>query len=432
MNYIKYSINLLLFCIFPLRLLLVWLPMQGYPILATFIAMIEFLCIIILLFDTIFFGRNVRKNIPLWFFNVLYWIFSAYLLYYIIIQPLMPRQFMLQVPLENKDVIQNIITIGMVCPLISNYLRYVNNIQFSKMASIFLYFVLIIYIIIEDVKVYFFLKTTDEVYASDYGLVDALTIGQYSIMAFIFGYWARNEWTSNKIINSLIIWLMFLFTFILLLVLTQRGPILFFVITFLILFLVEKGINVHSLSLIVVSIWFLTIFYDELLSLISSISPEIVGRFLSILGDGGSGRFGDTNSEYYLAFEQISNNPYWGSYFRTLSGFVGGRYGNYPHNFVLELLMTFGVIFTIPFLWVTWCAIKNSYYAIRNHYTNGVWGLLLFNILLCHLTSYTICFDVHFWCSIALALSIRVKKGDKRYRHRIRLASWNQEVLPAQ
>lgn len=407
MNLTKIAINTLLLCVFPIRLLIVWMPILGYPHVATFFAMIEYLCILYLILQSFSFHNKANKAFS-WYY-LLYWIYSLFLIYYIIIHPLIPRDSMLSIPLKDSRVIQDIITIGLICPLIAKFHVCVDYIRFSKISAILLYGILIIYALTQNIAVYTFIRSLDNDMLGDYGLVSALVLGQYISMAFFFSLWVKDYWTSNKTINSIIFVITLLFTLFFLLILTQRGPMLFFLLTLLYYIYSRYSINFKTIFTILVFIALFIIFFNDIVLVVRSISPDIVDRFLSIQEDGGSGRFGDDNSVYYLAIRQIRESPFVGSYFRLVSGSIG-HYGSYPHNFILELLMTFGLVFTLPFIWLVLIAVRNSYKEIHIMSPVGVFGLVYIYIYLSLLTSHSIALDVQAWSSLALILSIKKNK----------------------
>lgn len=411
MSTTKIAINTLFFCVFPIRFLILWMPLLDLTYIATFFALVEYVSILVLMFDL--FSNHTKSIKLLSIFFFIYWIYSAYLIYYIVISPQLPRDAMLGVPIANSRVFQEIISIGLICPLIAKYHGYVNYIFISKASAVFLYIILILYSLTQNIAVYAFVRDLNDTLLSDYGLVSAFFVGQYAIIAFFFCLWAKDAWSHNKVINNLIIIVAFSFTLFLLLLLNQRGPVLFFFLTILFYYYSKHKTNLKTVLTFLLFMGLVAIFYNDIILIIRSFAPDIIDRFMAIQDDGGSGRFGDDNSLYYLAIQQIKESPLIGSYFRVLSSSVG-HYGSYPHNFILELLMTFGLVFTIPFLWLLLIATKNSKTLLYTKHPMGVFGLIFIYIYLSHLTSHSIIFDAQVWCSLALMLSVKkqvIKNG---------------------
>lgn len=413
MKLTKNAINTLLFCVFPGRLIIIWMPLLGYSFVASFVALIEYLCLLLLLVQS--FSFKMKPNKYLGVFFLLYIIYSLYLIYYTVINPQIPRGDMLAVPIDDFGVFKDIIIIGLSCYFASKYWESVDFVLLSKISTIVLYSLLIIYAITQPITTYTFIRSLNDDVLADYGLISALVLGRYVAMAFFFALWAKDYWFRNKILNNIIIVFAFLLSLLFLLILTQRGPMLFFLVTILIYFFARYRISAKIIVPILLFILVFYIFFNDILLVINRISPEIVDRFLSIQDDGGSGRFGDDSSVYSLAIHQIKDGTFFGSYFRLLSG--SGFYGSYPHNFILELLMTFGFVFTIPFLWILFIAVRKSYMVIGMKSSIGIFSIFLIYIFLTLLTSHSIAFDPQVWCSLVIILSINnnfIINGKKR------------------
>jgi len=166
------------------------------------------------------------------------------------------------------------------------------------------------------------------------------------------------------------------------------------------------------ISVLAISVLFI-LFGDSISQLISKYDISLFERFLNISEDGGSGRFGDSDAEYNLAFKQISEGPLFGTYFRITTV----RIGDYPHNFILELLMTFGMVFTMPFLIICWYGLKRSFRAIKNNLPIGVFCMVFINIYGAHLTSYSIAASDTMW--LILAMVVGCKSMDEMEKPKI-------------
>ena len=68
--------------------------------------------------------------------------------------------------------------------------------------------------------------------------------------------------------------------------------------------------------------------------------------------------------------------------------------------------MTFGLVFTIPFLLLLWHGIKNCYYAIRNNMEIGALGLLFLFQFTEKLMSESLVLDTVSWVLMAMMLCI--------------------------
>ena len=406
---IRPLVFILLFCVFPARVFIHWVPILGYPLVATGIVLIQYICIALLVIHSIIDRNSSRLGRKYKLMFILYWIYNAYLVYYILINPQMPRDMMAQAPENTFGMIQSIIETSLVMAMAAAYQHYLNAKLFIKVAAAFMTFVVFTYALTTDISMYLFEKTltgtaSNNFDISEYGLIDSLTMGEFVSMAFLFNFFARNSWSRKRQVNQVIFWFTSIVLFLLLAIFGQRGPVLWLIVTILFYYFAcgKLGKNILVTTAVVGGI--VVLFGDALLGLMAKYDITLIERFMSIGDDGGSGRIGSDDSEYTLAFKQIMEGPLFGSYFRTT---IGSRVGHYPHNFVLELLMTFGIVFTIPLLWILWHAVKKSYYACRYNEPLAVFCIIFVNVYLCHLTSYTIVNSTNMWVLLAMVLCVR-------------------------
>lgn len=146
------------------------------------------------------------------------------------------------------------------------------------------------------------------------------------------------------------------------------------------------------------------VFSDDIVLLLfqSDFSSGLLERFSNIQNDGGSNRLGESDSEYVVALKQISENPFFGSYFRSLG--KGFAYGHYPHNFILESLMTFGLLFSIPLMLMIYKAIVQALNSMKTT-TFSIVALMLIFFILCYLTSGSMFLANEFWLPLALTIA---------------------------
>lgn len=406
MKGIRVIIFVLLFCVFPARIVVHWMPLIGVPMVSTVISLIEYSCIAFLLSKLLLDTNRNRRGYLYYFLYLLYWIYSAYLVYYIIINPLIPRNLMAHVSESNFDIILSIMEVGLLIPVVVNYQHYLNFDLFAKSSTLFVFFVLLIYSIKNDMSLYIYERTLP-IYEQtrfnigEYGMISSQMMGEFCSIAFLFNLTVRTKWTHNSIRNNTIFVVVSFFICLLLFLFSQRGPVLFLIVTLLLYFYAKGSIGKVLIITFLMVLLILYLFGDALSSIISKYELSLIERFLNIGEDGGSGRFGDEESEYNLALKQILQEPIFGTYFRTI---IGSRIGNYPHNFILELLMTFGLAFTIPFLLICWKGIRISYYIIRNNLPMTAFCLIFLNVYACHLTSYTIANSNNMWLLLAMVV----------------------------
>ena len=406
----KIALFALLFCIIPSRVLIQWLPLLGLPFVSTSIVLVEYASLLYLLVNMMAGKKKASSNSKLFKGTyILYWIYSAYLIYYVIINPQMPRELMAHITGDNVDFVRSFIVMGLIIPVAVSYRDYLDYRTFAKISTLFMAIVLLAYTLTHDMTIYLYEKTltgraSAEFDFGDYGMISSLTMGEFTSIAFFLSFSVKDKWFQNKLLNTIIFALLSSLFVFLLLIFSQRGPVLFLVITILFYYYskgkIGKTLTIVALLVGVVAI----IFGDAIAQLISKSDFTLVERFLNIQEDGGSGRFGSSDSEYSLAFNQIMDGPLFGSYFRMTNA---SRFGDYPHNFILELLMTWGFVFTIPFLIICWYAVKRSFYSIKHDLPMVSFCLLFINVYSCHLTSFSIAASTNMWLLLAMVVADR-------------------------
>lgn len=419
---IQYLIFILLFCIFPARVLIHWVPILGYPRVATGIALIQYICIALLMVHAMKRKSVITaKGRKYKLLCALYWIYNVYLFYYIIINPQIPQEMIVQAFDSFPRMIQSVIETSLVIAIVTTFQYYLNVKLFAKVAAAFMVIVGGIYVLTVDISMYLYQKTLlgaefDNFNIVEYGLIDGQTMGDFISMAFLFNFYVRNNWSVNRLINQVIFWSISVMLILFLFILGQRGPILWMGVTLLFYYFscgqLRKIIIVTTISIIGIVI----LFGGTISGLMEKYDITLIERFMNISEDGGSGRFGSSDSVYSLAYKQIMESPLFGSYFRITKGrFMGA----YPHNFILEFLMTFGVIFTIPLLWILWYAVKNTYYACRYSEPLAIFCIIFINVYLCHLTSFTVVNSTNMWVLLAMALCVRPNYANKTLRPKV-------------
>lgn len=270
--------------------------------------------------------------------------------------------------------------------------------------------------------VFYFSHFSIAIYGMLYGLSDSekealapegfsggLAMGGIISLAYCCNLFLLNKWTSKRNWNRVITITIALILFYIQFMLVERGPILSLFAVTVFFFVCRKRIRGWNIGLLIVVFALLYLFMDEVVSFLSQISGSTVMKFADIFEGGGSGRFGSSDAIFPSAVRQISKDPLFGTYFRLLYGFF---VNSYPHNFILEFLMTFGLFFSVPLFYLMYKAVRKTY-----NYVDMpcfLFGLLFVNRSLNHLTSGTIIDDKLFWISFAIILSSNYKLNNKR------------------
>ncbi|MBQ7442862.1 MAG: hypothetical protein IJS59_03215 [Bacteroidaceae bacterium] len=296
--------------------------------------------------------------------------------------------------------------ISIFCSVITLYQNFIDYTFFLKISTIFLTAMLIIHAAVGNMSFYLmqYISSNDErlEMLASLRMLDGISLAKYASMAFIFNLCIKGKWSEYHILNTLIFYGVAFVALSNVIVTTQRGPMLFLFTTVIIYYFCKERIEPRTVLVILYSAIILILFGDLIILWLASHVPHVFDRFFLIASEGASGRFGSKESEYALALKQISDEPFFGTYFRTR---FGPREGNYPHNFILELLMTFGVVFTIPFLLLFLQAIKKAITAMRLNWNIAPIGLIFIFFFSLHLSSESIAFNTESWVSMAMALS---------------------------
>lgn len=154
----------------------------------------------------------------------------------------------------------------------------------------------------------------------------------------------------------------------------KRGPILWSLVTILLYLIIQRAsTKIKFLSAISISViaFFIYTCWDYIIIAIGLINPTLMNQIMATLIDNQiSGR----DSIYEVAIKQIETSPFLGSYYCIDNGYFGGVY---PHNILLEVLMTFGFIAGIPLLYLF---LKCFIYSFRMLKCNSpvAWASLFF------------------------------------------------------
>jgi O-antigen ligase len=276
---------------------------------------------------------------------------------------------------------------------------------------------LLVYLMRVDIRIYAIEKAIAESQKgesslADYGAFDSLRLGWFCGMNYVCNLFVKDKWTHSKQVNTIVFWAITVFTLTICIATIQRGPILF-VITTSLFYAYAKGFFKFknagiAIPLIILFVIFATTIYNQLYL----IFPELMERFEGTIERGGTGRFGSEDSAYNLAFKEFLLNPLFGHYFRYTETH-GYFYGLYPHNILLESLMTMGLVFSIPFFVVLWKCVKNTYYAIKYDAPVAVFGLIFIYIFSTLMTSASMILMNSFWIPLAV-ISVYTPVANKK------------------
>ena len=250
-----------------------------------------------------------------------------------------------------------------------------------------------------------------------YALMASCTASGVGMLTIAF----RNRLFQRESINVIVTILIFISCIMVWSYCNKRGPILYFLLILLFYFFSKKPDRLpHKILYLSFFIIFIILIQDTVFALLQTFSPDLYERFRDSLVSGDtSGRLGEEDSGYALAYKQIIENPWTGTYFR-LTTTIPIWSGMYPHNFFLESMMTFGLAGTIPFLYFIFYAIKRCFRYLSQETINSVmnirimFSILFLNSFLTMMSTGTPLLNRTFWVSLGAVLyfSNRLKNSN--------------------
>lgn len=148
----------------------------------------------------------------------------------------------------------------------------------------------------------------------------------------------------------------------------ERGPIIWAFVNLCICFyILSKKVSRYLIYLALISI-FLFINIDIIIETIRPYVPRAAEKMELTFKEGDTnGRFDMDNEEgstYIIGIKQFASSPICGSYFRMITNHKVFR-GHYPHNVFIEMLITMGLLGTIPFILLLLKAYKKVHKVIK-------------------------------------------------------------------
>lgn len=396
--------NLLLITFFAMPFFTQCVDSYYLPGFSSLINWLQRLLCLILLFK----GREIiaLQSKKYKYFLIAFIVYMTFVFIYIG-QGKIPISSMLGVPEEWNILILMSVSLFLLLlcvPIIAEYANYnllsISIVVFTLLASV-LYFTKV------DYTLYFLQLGTDGIL--DFGLIHPFVLSSYAASG-VFAVFILKTRLSKYFLGNILSYLLLLLFFLLIVISTKRGPIVYIVMSLLLYFFIQNKLSKRTLYIISFVVLFFYFFGNYLLDIASSIFPDIVERFLGTEDDGGSGRFGDSDSLYNIAWRQIMDSPLWGSHMRIFISSSTLAYGSYPHNFFLELAMTVGIPFTIAFCVLLYKIFKQYFkYSIVDRSSLVIFLISTYSVLLM-MTTGTILLNVNFWVGFAILSSFKYSK----------------------
>lgn len=402
MGKIENFATLLLLMVLPGQFIIQVLPFYGLSSVSSLIVSSRFFLSLAILFYIVSNIRSftVTKEAKRLF--ALYVLYFSFVIFYVFISPQIPRELMMDVPETNSSFFISLLQQSILVFIFGVCANKIRFDFFAKCTTVITLLCLIAYFNVVDFKIYGVLDSMDyrEARNEELNIIGVFAISGFIAYGFSSAISLYNRWSRNTKLDRIILYSTSIISFIGLLLIVKRGPILSAVLTLCILcyysfIKMSSGKKISYFILLIVVL----IGMDSLFSSVSSnFENGIIYRFTNMFDDGGSGRYGSEDSVFSLAINQFLSAPIFGSYFRLTSGL---NMGEYPHNIILELLLTFGSISIIYFMFF-WSSIKKAVNSVSVRNEMLPVTLMFFYSFIALMFSSSLIFQTSFWMSIAV------------------------------
>lgn len=402
----KYIITLLLIFLFPVRFIIGTLPFYGLDWISPILLYVEVALLGCGLLYTFFLWKEIKFNKLSKSLLVLYVIYFVFIFFQVFVFPQLPRDIMMDVPEENFVFFRDFLIQSLSIFLVLGFRKYIDFTLFAKITIILTFLTFFAYFNKVDYRIYGVLDLMDK-QTEEENVITNFKVAWYMVIAFFCGYSVKEKWSKYSTINDIIFYLSSLVFILGLFITIKRGPIFSFlaVCGLVFYFRYKKKLWLILLLCACGVLIFGSVFYDFLQDNVSG----LVDRFLAIDEGGGSGRFGSDDSVFSTALTQIKESPIIGSYFRLLkNGYI--EKGSYPHNILLELLMTGGLLLSVPFFVFLWKVSKRGMKILKNGDIQSLPVLCFFYVLLTLMTSSSLLFKTEFWLFMAILCTYNENK----------------------
>ena len=210
----------------------------------------------------------------------------------------------------------------------------------------------------------------------------------------ILGLVNNRKWTLRAL---------FIFTFILGMVSIgkagSRSPIIVLGTVTIFYFIARVGIY-KSILIVASVVSLIIVFINQIIAFLGSIGSSLTARLASMIFEKDtSGRDGI----YANAWSLIKESPFLGSYYLIRNG-AGA--GGYPHNFLLEVFLTTGLVGGIPFVILLLIGIYRSFKLIQSKHEASWIVVLYLQIVVYGMFSTGLYTSQDFWVLLFFVISM--------------------------
>jgi len=400
------ALTLLLLCMIPGGFLIGTLACYGYASIASMIPVIKVLFLVICVFFAISHSKNIAPTKLFGYFLLFYIVYYTYVFYYILINPEMPRDAMADVPSSNSVLYRDFVIQTLAVLIVGLYRKYINFTFFAKATVIIVAVLFCFYYPKVGYTTYGIEDAADASDLLEEQFIVSFRLARFFAIAFLCCLACKSSWFKTEKFNAILTYITATILFAGIVLTVKRGPILSMLIASLFYYLF-KNKSAHTIRTMIIWGLALLLFGNYLAGFFENYMGGLVERVDVTIEDGGTGRFGSSTSVFATAQKQIEGGLLFGTYFRMISRFW---YGTYPHNFILEMLMTFGIVFTSVFVPLFWKVIKRTTIIIQSGGVQALSAICFIYMFCASMTSGSVFLNTEFWIFLSMVCSYQIKK----------------------
>ena len=403
MNF-RIAITFMLICLIPGGFLIGTLSSYGYQSIASMIPVLRVILLGISLMFAFFRIQQITITRLQAFFLLFYAVYYVYAFYYIQIAPEVPRADMLDVPPDNSVLYRDFLIQTVAVLLVGFYRKFIDFTLFAKVTTIVVAILFFFYYSQVGFASYGIEDMYDNQLFSDEQIIVSFRLARYFAIGFFCCLACKSLWFKSKTMNIVLTYMAAAILLTGLILTVKRGPILSLFVTTLYWYFIKSKSSHIIRSLL---LWgFVILFFGNILAdFIENYMGGLAERIENTVDDGGSGRIGSSTSVFALSLRQIAEDPLLGSYFRITNGL---GLGSHPHNFILEMLMTFGLVFTTIFVPLFWNIFKRINMLIRTNSSNTLAATCFLYVFCASMTSGSVFLNTEFWIFLSILCSYEI------------------------
>lgn len=406
----RVALTILLLLMIPGGFLTGTLASYGYRAIASMIPVAMSLFLVISMAFAYFRLHKISLTRLQVYFLLFYVVYHAYTFYYILIAPEMPRFVMLDVPPTTSLLYRDFFIQTVAVLLVGFFRKNIDFKLFARVTSI-------------TVAILFFYYYSKVGYAS-YGIEDiadikllsgevvivSFRLARYFALAFFCCLACRSSWFKLKFLNLTLTYVLSAILLLGLILTVKRGPILSLFVTSLYWYIIKSKAK-HIFRSFLLSGILIFVFGNMFADFVETYMAGLAERIEMTIEGGGSGRFGSSQSVFSMALRQIKDGLIFGSYFRLKETY---GLGAYPHNFILEMLMTFGVVVSAVFIPFFWKVFKRINVLIKHDSSATLAAACFLYVFFASMTSGSVFLHTEFWIFLSIICSYRMTYRKKR------------------